>query len=180
MYWSGLPTMAARRMAGRISTGGTRPAGMRCAPGRWQLAGREEGVLWTQRSFASVLTDAPRANLAFVCNHSERSAMRFLDFVTVESYDLRMVSRVLMAIVLVAASAGPGLAQSLADVAKAEAARRKSVEAPVKVYTNDDLKSDFTKPASAPASTPATAGTPAEGTAAATPAASGQAANGPA
>ena len=106
--------------------------------------------------------------------------MRFLDFVTVESYDLRMMSRVLMAIVLVAASAGPGLAQSLADVAKAEAARRKSVEAPVKVYTNDDLKSDFTRPASAPASTPATAGTPAEGTAAAKPAASGQAANGPA
>ena len=106
--------------------------------------------------------------------------MRFLDFVTVESYDLRMMSRVLMAIVLVAAYAGPGLAQSLADVAKAEAARRKSVEAPVKVYTNDDLKSDFTRPASAPASTPATAGTPAEGTAAAKPAASGQAANGPA
>ena len=106
--------------------------------------------------------------------------MRFLDFVTVESYNLRMMSRVLMAIVLVAAFAGPGLAQSLAEWPRqkppgARASRRRS-----KVYTNDDLNSDFTKPASAPASTPATAGTPAEGTAAAKPAASGQAANGPA
>jgi hypothetical protein len=104
--------------------------------------------------------------------------MRFLDFVMVESYDLRMMSRVLMAIVLVAVYAGPALAQSLADVAKAEAARRKNVEAPSKVYTNDDLKSDFTKPASAPAAPPATAGTPAEGAAAAKPAAPAQAANG--
>ena len=104
--------------------------------------------------------------------------MRFLDFVTRESYDLRMMSRVLMAIVLVAASAGPGLAQSLADVAKAEAARRKSVDAPVKVYTNDDLKSDFTRSAPAPGSAPAAATTPAEGTAAAKPAAPAPAGNG--
>jgi hypothetical protein len=104
--------------------------------------------------------------------------MRFLDFVTRESYDLRMMSRVLMAIVLVAASAGPGLAQSLADVAKAEAARRKSVDAPVKVYTNDDLKSDFTRSAPAPGSAPAAATTPAEGTLAAKPAAPAPAGNG--
>ena len=103
--------------------------------------------------------------------------MRFLDFGRHESYDRRMISRVLMAIVLVAASAGTGQAQSLADVAKAEAARRKSVEAPVKVYTNDDLRSDFTKPAPAPAAPAAT--TPGEGAAAAKPA-STEAARGPA
>jgi type IV secretory pathway VirB10-like protein len=81
--------------------------------------------------------------------------MPFLDFDTDESYDLNMMPRVLMAFVLVAAIAGVGEAQSLADVAKAEAARRKTVDAPVKTYTNDDLRSDFSKPTPAPASTPA-------------------------
>jgi type IV secretory pathway VirB10-like protein len=81
--------------------------------------------------------------------------MPFLDFDTDESYDLDMMPRVLMAFVLVAAIAGVGEAQSLADVAKAEAARRKTVDAPVKTYTNDDLRSDFSKPTPAPASTPA-------------------------
>ncbi|MGE3273527.1 MAG: hypothetical protein AB7O67_00345 [Vicinamibacterales bacterium] len=51
--------------------------------------------------------------------------------------------------VLVLACAVPALAsaQSLADVARAEAARRKAVDGPVKVYTNESLKPDFTKPA---------------------------------
>jgi hypothetical protein len=111
--------------------------------------------------------------------------MHFLDFTACESYDPGMMTRVLMAMVLVAATAGAGQAQSLADVARAEAARRKAVGEPVKVYTNDDLRADFTKPATpppatgtaAPSAAPATA-TPAKaaGSAAAAgaPAAAGQ------
>jgi hypothetical protein len=82
--------------------------------------------------------------------------MCFLDFAGRESYDPGMMPRVLMAIVLVTAMAGWGQAQSLADVAKAEAARRKSVDAPVKVYTNDDLRADFTRPAATPSPAPPT------------------------
>jgi hypothetical protein len=44
-------------------------------------------------------------------------------------------------------------AQSLGDVAKKEEARRKTVKAPSKVYTNGDLRSDGTAP---PPSAPAT------------------------
>ena len=50
-------------------------------------------------------------------------------------------------------------AQSLADVARAEEARRKTVKVPAKVYTNDDLKSgggDGGAPAPAPAAAAAT------------------------
>lgn len=54
-------------------------------------------------------------------------------------------------------------AQSLADVARAEEARRKTVKQPAKVYTNDDLKraGDTSEPTPA-ATAPATA-TPASG-----------------
>src|SRR5205823_3417162 len=45
-------------------------------------------------------------------------------------------------------------AQSLADVAKAEEARRKTVKQPAKVYTNDDLKGGTGNSVPAP-STPA-------------------------
>jgi hypothetical protein len=38
-------------------------------------------------------------------------------------------------------------AQSLADVARAEEARRKNVQKSSKTYTNDDLRADFTAPA---------------------------------
>lgn len=76
--------------------------------------------------------------------------MPFLDFARPEAYDAGMKPCVLMAIVLVTASAGWAQAQSLADVARAEAARRKAVAEPVKVYTNGDLRPDFTKPAPAP------------------------------
>jgi hypothetical protein len=69
------------------------------------------------------------------------------------------VIRILAALlILVPAAAG---AQSLADVAKAEEARRKTVDKPSKVYTNTDLRSDTTAqtpPSSAPAtSSPAAA-----------------------
>jgi hypothetical protein len=63
-------------------------------------------------------------------------------------------------------------AQSLGDVAKREEARRKTVKAPSKVYTNDDLRSEGSSPApsgqsgtasgSQPAAAPA-AGQPKEG-----------------
>lgn len=48
-------------------------------------------------------------------------------------------------------------AQSLADVARAEEARRQEVEKARKVYTNGDLKPDPTRPSP---STPSTPGTP--------------------
>jgi hypothetical protein len=80
--------------------------------------------------------------------------MRFLDFEGCESYDQRMVFRALLAIVVLATSVGSGRAQSLADVARTEAARRKEVAAPSTVYTNDNLRSDFTTPEAAPPSAP--------------------------
>ncbi|OFW41677.1 MAG: hypothetical protein A3J29_11780 [Acidobacteria bacterium RIFCSPLOWO2_12_FULL_67_14b] len=47
-------------------------------------------------------------------------------------------------------------AQTLADVAKAEEARRKAVKKPAKTYTNTDLRPDFTAPATPANATPAT------------------------
>lgn len=76
--------------------------------------------------------------------------MPFLDFNRREAYDAPMMIRVSLAIVLVAAGASWVQAQSLADVAREEAARRKTVAAPGKVYTNDDLRPDFTKPTQTP------------------------------
>jgi hypothetical protein len=51
-------------------------------------------------------------------------------------------------LVLAALLCRPGLAssQSLADVARAEEARRNSMKRPAKVYTNETLKPDFTSP----------------------------------
>ena len=45
----------------------------------------------------------------------------------------------------------PLAAQSLADVARAEEARRKAVKAPAKVYTNEDLGKGGKAPVSPPA-----------------------------
>jgi hypothetical protein len=112
--------------------------------------------------------------------------MRFLDFATPEAYDRSMMLRALLAIVVLTTGTGWAQAQSLADLARTEAARRKTVDAPAKVYTNDDLRSDFTRPESA--TPPATAGAPAAaapagGTSEAganTPPAAGGAARGPA
>jgi hypothetical protein len=73
-----------------------------------------------------------------------------------------------VALILVAVSAGSAGAQSLGDVARKEAERRKAVKAPGKTYTNDQLRSDprdATVPAS-PAAQPATppaGGAPATG-----------------
>lgn len=62
-----------------------------------------------------------------------------------------MMIRVSIAIALMAVGAGWARAQSLAEVARDEAARRKAVATPGKVYTNNDLKPDFTRPAPPPA-----------------------------
>ena len=52
----------------------------------------------------------------------------------------------------------------LADVAKDEEARRKSVRKPAKVYTNDTLTADISKGVAPPPSTPAADGKPANAT----------------
>ena len=52
----------------------------------------------------------------------------------------------------------------LADVAKAEEARRKDVRKPAKVMTNNDLKPDISRGIAPPAATPSTATTPANAT----------------
>jgi len=81
---------------------------------------------------------------------------------------LNRISVYMAAAMLVACAAVSG-AQGLADVARAEEARRKSVKAPSKTYTNDDLKGD-NNGATVASPTPSTA-SPASATPAPTPAA---------
>ena len=114
--------------------------------------------------------------------------MQFLDFATRESYDLTMILRTFLAIVTLVAGASWVQAQSLAELSRTEAARRKTVDAPAKVYTNDDLRPDFSKgtppppsPAAPADSAAAPAGPgaePASGTAAPAPGAPAPAAGG--
>ena len=72
-----------------------------------------------------------------------------------------MVKRFLIGVIWLAVTASL-TAQSLADVARAEEARRKTIKGEAKVYTNDDLRGvdggapPTPPPAAAPASTPAT------------------------
>ena len=81
---------------------------------------------------------------------------------------------IFVAVTILLACAAVSGAQGLADVARAEEARRKTVRVPSKTYTNDDLKGDnngatVASPApstaapatSTPAATPAQAGKPA-------------------
>jgi hypothetical protein len=75
-----------------------------------------------------------------------------------------------MAVAMLLACAAVSGAQGLADVARAEEARRKSVRAPSKTYTNDDLKGDNNgatvaspTPSSAAPASPMPAATPAQG-----------------
>lgn len=49
------------------------------------------------------------------------------------------ISAFAVSVVVLCGSAAPALAQSLADVARLEEARRKEIKQPVKVYTNKDL-----------------------------------------
>ena len=79
---------------------------------------------------------------------------------------------VLVAAAAVVASALAAGAQSLADVARQEAARRKDVKAPVKVFTNDNLT--VVPPAAPPAAPADEAGQPAPPDAAAQSGAAGE------
>lgn len=74
----------------------------------------------------------------------------------------------LIAILAVFLAIAPPLAaaQSLADVAKAEEARRKSVKKPAKTYDNTALKPDFSTPAPATPADPSAPVTPPPGAAA--------------
>jgi hypothetical protein len=94
---------------------------------------------------------------------------------------------VYVAVTMLLACAAVSGAQGLADVARAEEARRKSVKAPSKTYTNDDLKGDNNgatvaspTPASATPATSTPAATPAQAGKPATPAAKPEAAKDPA
>jgi hypothetical protein len=62
-----------------------------------------------------------------------------------------MKSRALLIVAVLAINGGWAQAQSLADVARAEEARRQEVAKAKKVYTNNDLKPDSSRPAPPPA-----------------------------
>ncbi|MCC7032779.1 MAG: hypothetical protein IT179_08105 [Acidobacteria bacterium] len=81
----------------------------------------------------------------------------------------RRVNRphLLTTLALALATAAPAAAQSLGDVARAEAERRNALPAQGRVYTNESLTPDFTKPPAPAAPAPARetaepAGAPAE------------------
>ena len=98
-----------------------------------------------------------------MCNPNANGGLPFLDFSTPRSYDLSMMLRALLVIAVLNAGVGLVQAQSLAEIAREEAARRKTVSSAAKVYTNDDLRPDFTRPIAPPASTaPDTAATAAD------------------
>jgi hypothetical protein len=59
-----------------------------------------------------------------------------------------------LAMGLILAVAPAVWAQSLADVARQEEARRKTIKAPAKVYTNDDLRDAGSPPQATPATAP--------------------------
>lgn len=86
------------------------------------------------------------------------------------------MKRLLSLAIAAVLSAPPVLVgQSLADVARAEEARRKNVKKAARVYTNDDLKPDFTVPHTsmpAPATDSVHPPGPAEGKAGSSPEAS--------
>src|SRR4029453_7060106 len=70
---------------------------------------------------------------------------------------MKRVWKALIGVTLVLAVAVPALCQSLDAVSKKEAARRKAVKTPSKVYTNDDLRG-----ATSGSSIPAPAGSSAQ------------------
>jgi hypothetical protein len=63
---------------------------------------------------------------------------------------LSLAAGVLLTVLIPASAAG----QSLADVARAEEARRRTVKAPSKVYTNDDLRGKDVAPSTTPPPAP--------------------------
>jgi hypothetical protein len=77
---------------------------------------------------------------------------------------------VYMAGTMIVACAAVSSAQGLAEVARAEEARRKSVKAPSKTYTNDDLKGDNNgSTVASPSASSAAPASPAPGATAAKP-----------
>jgi DNA repair exonuclease SbcCD ATPase subunit len=66
-----------------------------------------------------------------------------------------MSARLIVASLLLGATAGSAYAQSLGEIAKKEEERRKKVAEPAKVYTNKDLGASPPAPAPAANSTPA-------------------------
>jgi hypothetical protein len=72
------------------------------------------------------------------------------------------MTRFLLAFALCGLLSGEAAAQSLADVARAEAARRKEVPVAGKVYTNADLRPDPFAPRPAPPADPADPAEPAD------------------
>jgi hypothetical protein len=87
-----------------------------------------------------------------------------------------MKPRALLIVALLAINCGWAQAQSLADVARAEEARRQDVAKAKKVYTNNDLKPDSSRPVAPPAA--ATGAAPDTAKPAAAPAAAAAAAQG--
>jgi len=77
------------------------------------------------------------------------------------------MARIVIILLALASWGSAASAQSLADVARAEEARRKTAKTPAKVYTNDDLKTigDSAAPPAPSASAPASASKPASGAA---------------
>jgi len=78
---------------------------------------------------------------------------------------LQFMTRLIVLLVVCASIVPPVVrAQSLAEVARQEEARRKTVKEPGKVYTNHDLRPDISKSEPAPASpAPADKAAPADG-----------------
>jgi hypothetical protein len=72
-----------------------------------------------------------------------------------------MKPRALLVVLLLAVSSVWAQAQSLADVARAEEARRQEVAKAKKVYTNDDLKPDPTRSSLPPTTPPSSPASPA-------------------
>ena len=83
-----------------------------------------------------------------------------------------MKSSFVVGLAAVLAISAAASAQTLGDVARQEEARRKTVKAPAKVYTNDSLRADPSSPQPAASGTPGSAASSAGSAAPSTPDAS--------
>ena len=109
-----------------------------------------------------------------MCNRGVLPAARCLDLHGTRSYDqcgeFSLAGAVmkhlnLLVATLILTTPLAGTAQTLAQVAQAEQARRAAITKPAKVYTNDDLRPDITTtPPTAPVSTNGTPAAPAPST----------------
>ena len=93
-----------------------------------------------------------------MCNHGAFVPTAFLDLIRTRSYDRSddsprpgvTMNKLILTLTAAWLAALPmtSAAQSLADIARAEEARRKTISKPSKVYTNVDLRADITSPPS--------------------------------